>query len=215
MSRVHFEEDRLVVETYYFGFFFNRKIKIKYEDMERIEFPGGTDVFFYLKNGKVKKIPDPGLVTFYTGFGEMLKKYRIPYQERLSDTGHESIETVREKAEECRKVALAYANRALQEKYGPQYEFEGKIVERIVCTTLEFRLLKNGVIQEEDDYDENIDGEPIIDEMDIAYLNAWDPELERGEYYITEEALSKAACENYLDENLLKIFFEYFIEDKE
>ena len=79
----------------------------------------------------------------------------------------------------------------------------------------EFRLLKNGVIQEEDDYDENIDGEPIIDEMDIAYLNAWDPELERGEYYITEEALSKAACENYLDENLLKIFFGYFIEDKE
>ncbi len=214
MSRVHFEEDRLVVESY-FSIFFNRKIKIKYEDIERIEFPGGTDVLFYLKNGKIKKVPDPGLVTFYTGFGEMLKKYKIPFQEKLSDTGHESIETVREKGEECRKTALEYANRALQEKYGPQYEFEGKIVERIVCTTLEFRLLKNGVIQEEDDYDESMDGDPIISDMDIAYLNAWDPVYERGEYYITEEALGKAACEKYVDENLLKIFFEYFVEGEE
>ena len=213
MSRVHFEEDRLVVEPF-FSLIFKRKIKIKYDDIEKIEFPGGTDVLFYLKNGKVKKVPDPGICTFYTGFGEMLKKYRIPYREMLIDTGHESIETVRDAAEKCREMILAYTNLRLHEKYGPEYEFEAKIVERIVGTTVEIRFYKNGVYQEDADLDDSIDGESLVYEFDVAYLCGWDPEFERGEYFICEEAVSKAACEQDLDECMLKEFFENYYDEE-
>ena len=214
MSRVHFEEDRLVVEAY-FGFFFNRKIKIKYEDIERIEFPGGIDVLFFLKNGKVKKVPDPGIYSFHTGFGEMLKKYRIPFREKLIDTEHESIESVRLKAEQCRDNILAYTNRRLHEKYGPQFEFEAKIVERIVCTTIEIRLLKNGVYQEDADLDDSIDGESLVYEFDVAYLSAWDPELECAEYDISVEAQSPASCEQDVEDYMLKEFFENYYDEEE
>lgn len=213
MARVYFKEDRLVIEPF-FRLMFTHRISVKYTDIERIECPPGSDILFYLKNGKVKKVWDLS-VTMYTEFGEMLKKYKIPYRVTMEDAGHETIDTVREKAAKCREVAIAYANRSLKEKLGPEYEIEAKLVERIVGTTLEFRLLKNGVVQEEADYTKGIDDNPLIDEMDIAILSSWDPVYDRAEYYIDEEALTDADCEEYVKDNPLDIIFDHYGKDAE
>ena len=69
---VKFEQNQLVVESLW-TFLFRKKIKIPYQKIERIEAPVGENVVFYMKNGKVIKVPDPGLVVFYTQFGEMLR----------------------------------------------------------------------------------------------------------------------------------------------
>ena len=79
--------------------------------------------------------------------------------------GDASIETVRESAVRTKEAILAYANRSIEEKLGPEYELDAKIVERIVSTTLEFHLFKNGIIQEEADQGKSIDGESLIDEI--------------------------------------------------
>ena len=57
-----------------------------------------------------------------------------------------------------------------------------KIVERIVGITLESRLLKNGIIQEEANETKSIDDEPLADEMDLAFLCEWDPVYDQGKY---------------------------------
>ena len=193
-----FEEKQIVIEPL-FKQFFGKKIKIPYEKIERIELPPGDSVFFYMKNGKVIKVPDPGIVTFYTDFGEMLKKYMIPYKCLLDGSGDASIETVREKAALTKEAVLAYANRSLKEKLGAEYELDAKIVERIVGTTLELRLLKNGFIQEEANRDESIDGEPLLDEMDLAFLCEWDPVYDQGKYGFTEEVNDRALLEKYVE----------------
>ena len=201
-----FEEDQIVIEPL-FKRFFGKRIKIQYEKIERIEMPPGDSVYFYMKNGKVIRVPDPGIVTFYTGFGEMLKKYRIPYKCLLEDSGGETIETVRENATDTRKAVLEYANPILEEKLGPGYELEAKIVERIVGTTIEFRLLKNGIVLEEANGDESIDGEPLVDEMDLAFLTEWDPVYEQGKYAFADETNDTSALKEYIDGVVLDNIF--------
>ena len=193
-------------------FFFGRKVSVKYEDIERVELSENPEVFFYLKNGKVKKVPDPGIVMYYTAFGEMLRKYKIPYIAKSKDPEPEgvSIETVREKVALCRETALACANRIIREKLGPEYEFEAKIVERIVGTTIEFRLFKDGKLYEEANWDESIDGEPLAEEMDAAFLSEWEPVYDRGKYQIADEALDPAACEDYVENVFLEDFLKYY-----
>lgn len=203
-----FEDDQLVVEAFP-KLFFGKKIRIPYEDIERIEFPMGEEVLFHMKKGKTIQVKDPGVVDYYTGFGDMLKKYRIPYKCICEEIPQMDIETVREKAALAKETALAYANRLLKEKAGPEYTFDAKIVERIIGTTLEFHLLKDGVVQKEADQEENIDGEPVFDEMDVAFLAEWDPALERATYTLTEEADDTAACEEYVKSCVLDRVSDY------
>ena len=201
-----FEEDQIVIEPL-FKLFFGKRIKIPYEKIEKIEMPPGDSVLFYMKNGKVIKVPDPGIVTFYTDFGEMLKKYRIPYKCLLEDSGEETIETVREKAVSTKEAVLEYANPSLKEKLGSDYELEAKIVERIVGTTIEFRLLKNGMVMEEANGDESIDGEPLVDEMDLAFLSEWDPVHSQGKYAFVDETNDMSALKEYIDGVVLDNIF--------
>ncbi len=201
-----FEEDQIVIEPL-FKLFFGKRIKIPYEKIEKIEMPPGDSVLFYMKNGKVIKVPDPGIVTFYTDFGEMLKKYRIPYKCLLEDSGEETIETVREKAVSTKEAVLEYANPSLKEKLGSEYELEAKIVERIVGTTIEFRLLKNGMVIEEANGDESIDGEPLVDEMDLAFLFEWDPVYAQGKYAFVDETNDMSALKEYIDGVVLDNIF--------
>ncbi|MBO4864841.1 MAG: hypothetical protein J5517_10790 [Eubacterium sp.] len=201
-----YEEDKLVIKPLFS--LFKRKTEIPYEKIERIEFPQGEDVFFYMKNGKVIKVNDPGIVIFYTGFGEMLRKYRIPYKCLLEGTADASIQKVREKADQVKEAALTYANRSLKEKLGSEYELDAKIVERIVSTTIEFRLLKNGYVLEEANQDNSIDNEPLVDEMDLAYLCEWNPEYEEGKYTFLEEAENTQACEEYIDRVVLENIYK-------
>jgi len=207
MDRVNYEEDQLVIKDI-FKLFFGRTTKIPYEKIERIDFPQGEYVFFYMENGKVIKVRDPGIVIYYTGFGEMLKKYKIPYKCMLDWEKDASIETVREKAAHTKEIALAYANRSLKEKLGPEYELDAKIVERIVSTTMEFRLLKNGIVQEEANRDESIDHEPVVSELDIAMICEWDPAREQGKYMLTEEADDKSACEEFMNHAVLDNIYD-------
>ncbi len=201
-----FEEDQIVIEPL-FKLFFGKRIKIPYEKIEKIELPPGDSVLFYMKNGKVIKVPDPGIVTFYTDFGEMLKKYRIPYKCLLEDSGEETIETVREKAVSTKEAVLEYANPSLNEKLGSDYELEAKIVERIVGTTIEFRLLKSGMVIEEANGDESIDGEPLVDEMDLAFLSEWDPVYAQGKYAFVDETNDMCALKEYIDGVVLDNIF--------
>ncbi len=198
MSRVRFEEDQIVIDPL-FKLFFGKKIKIPYKKIERIELPAGDSILFFMKNCKTIKVHDPALVSFYTGFGEMLKQYKIPYKCMMEDSGDASIETVREKATHTKEAMVAYVNRSLKEKLGPEYELDVKIVERIVGTTLESRLLKNGIIQEEANGDESIDGAPLVDEMDLAFLCEWDPVHDQGKYGFAEGVNDKAALEEYAE----------------
>ncbi len=206
---VNFEEDRLVVKSV-----LNRLLggttKIKYEDIERIEFVDGGDVFFYLSNGKCKKVSDPGIVMYYAEFGDMIRKYRIPYKMKADEAGDATIETVRERAAVCKESASAYLNRSVKEKLGTEYEFEVRISERIIGTVLEFRLLKDGVLAKELNENEGLDGDPIVDEMDIAFLYEWEPVSETGTYLLLEEAKDSAACEKYLEEDVLGFFYAQF-----
>ena len=202
MGRVTFEEGQLVIKDI-FKLFFGKKTIIPYEKIERIESPPGEYVFFYMKNGKVIKVNDPGITVFYTGFGEMLKKYKIPYKCISEGEEYVSVETVREKATRTKELALTCANRSLKEKLGPEYELDAKIVERVIGTTLEFHLLKNGIVQEEADRDESMDHEPVVAEMDIAILCEWDPVREQGKYVFTEEADDKSACEEFVNHEVL------------
>ena len=197
-----FEEDQIVIEPL-FKLFFGKKIKILYEKIERIELPAGDSVFFHMKNGKLIKVPDPGIVTYYTGFGERLKKYRIPYKCTMEDSGDVSIEAVREEAARAKEVIVAYVNRSLKEKLGPEYELDVKIVERLVGTTLESRLLRNGIIHEEANGTTSIDEEPLVDEMDLAFLCEWDPVYDQGKYGFVEDVNDKAAFEKYAEEVIL------------
>lgn len=202
MNRVNFEENQLVIKDL-FKLFFGRTTKIPYEKIDRVELPQGEYVFFYMKNGKVIKVRDIGIVSFYTGFGEMLKNYKIPYKCTLEGEETVSIETVREKAARMKELALTYANRSLKEKLGTEYELDARIVERIVGTTIEFHLLKNGIVQEEADRGESIDYEPVVDEMDIAFICEWDPVYGQGQYGLAEEANDEAACEKYISDVVL------------
>ena len=203
---VIFEEDRLVVKNPV-KLLFGRTTEIGYEDIEKIEFIDGGDVFFYLKNGKVRKFADPGIVMFYTEFGDMLKAYRIPYTVISDEVGDASIETVREKAVACREIVLAYLNRSVKEKLGPEYEFEVRIAERLIGTSLEFRLLKNGFLDEDSNQEVNSDGEPIVDELDVAYLHSWEPMYERAGYLILKEATDRKVCEDYLESDVLPFIY--------
>ncbi len=206
---VNFEEDRLVIKSV-----LNRLLggttKIKYEDIERIEFVDGGDVFFYLSNGKCKKVSDPGIVMYYAEFGDMIRKYRIPYRMKADEVEDASIETVRERAAVCKESVSAYLNRSVKEKLGSEYEFEVRIAERIIGTVLEFRLLKYGVLAKELNENEGLDGDPIVDEMDIAFLYEWEPVSETGTYLLLEEAKDSAACEKYLEEDVLGFFYAQF-----
>ena len=202
MNRVNFEENQLVIKDI-FKLFFGRTTKIPYEKIERIEAPPGEDVFFYVKTGKVIKVPDPGIVVFYTGFGEMLKKYKIPYKSISEGEECVFIEAVRDKAARTKELALTYANFSLKEKLGPEYELDAKIVERIVGTTLEFHLLKDGIALEEADRDESMDCEPVVDEMNIAIICEWDPVYGQGKYVFAEEVDDEAACEKYINDVVL------------
>ncbi len=193
-----------------FKLFFGKKIKIPYEKIERIEFPQGGSVFFYMKNGKVIKVPDPGIVTYYTGFGEMLKKYRIPYKCTLEGCGDVSIETVRKEAARTKEIIEAYVNRSLKEKLGSEYELDVKIVERIVGTTLESRLLKNGISQEKANGTKSIDDVPLTDEMDLAFLCEWDPVYKQGKYGFVEDINDKAALEEYAEEVILDNIYKLY-----
>lgn len=202
MDRVNFEEKQLVIKDV-FKLFFGRKTTIPYEKIERIEEPPDEYVFFYMKNGKVIKVRDPGITVFYTGFGEMLKKYKIPFKYTPEGEEYYSIEAVREKAARTKELVLTCANRSLKEKLGPEYELDAKSVERIVGTTLEFHLLKSGIVQEEADRDESMDHEPVVAEIDIAILCEWDPVREQGKYVFTEEADDKSACEEFVNHEVL------------
>ncbi len=206
---VNFEEDRLVVKSV-----LNRLLggttKIKYEDIERIEFVDGGDVFFCLSNGKCKKVSDPGIVMYYAEFGNMIRKYRIPYKMKADEVGDATIETVRERAAVCKESVSAYLNRSVKEKLGSEYEFEVRIAERIIGTVLEFRLLKDGVLAKDLNENEGLDGDPIVDEMDIAFLYEWEPVSETGTYLLLEEAKDSAACEKYLEEDVLGFFYAQF-----
>lgn len=205
---VRFEEDKIVIEPF-FRLLFGRKIKIPYEKIERIELPPGGHVLFYMKNGRVKKINDPAVVSCYAGFGEMLKKYKIPYKTLMEDSGDASIETVREKTARVKEAALAYGNRSLKEKLGPEYELDVRLVEHIVGTTLEFRLLKDGVIREECNREISMDDEPLADEMYLAFLSEWDPVYEQGKYSFAEEADDKEVCEKYVEDVVIDIVDTY------
>lgn len=202
-----FEDDQLVIEPIA-KIFFGKKIRIPYDEIERVEFPMGGDVFFHMKKGKPIRVTDPGIVTFYTGFGEMLKKYKIPYK-CAADAPLVDIETVREKVALVKETALAYANRVLKEKAGPEYTLDAKIVERIVGTTLEFHLLKDGVLQEDADQDESIDEESVLNEMDIAFIAEWDPALDQGKYSLAEEVDNTALCEDYVETCVLVHVYDY------
>lgn len=206
---VYFEEDQFVSKPPV-SFLFGKTVKVKYEDIERIEFVDGGDVFFYLSNGKCKKVSDPGIVMFYPEFGEMIRKYRIPYLTKADETGDASIETVREIAAACKESVSAYLNRSVKEKLGPEYEFEVLISEGIMGTVLEFRLLKDGVLAKELNENEGLDGDPIVDEMDIAFLSEWEPVSETGKYFILAEAKDTAACEKYLEDDVLGFFYAQF-----
>ena len=208
---VRFEDEQLIIEQPFK--LIGRTIKVKYEDIERVELSESCDVFFYLKNGKTKKISDPGIVMYYPEFGEILKKYRIPYVSKEGTPGDASIETVREKAEACKETAVAYLNRSVKEKLGPEYEFEVKISESIMGTTLEFKLLKNGVPDEDANEIEGADGEDVVDELDIAYLSEWEPMYDRGKYLITEEASDLKVCEEYLESDVLGFFYDSYRKD--
>ena len=206
---VYFEDDHFLVKPPV-AFLFGRSVRVKYEDIERIEFVDGGDVFFYLSNGKCKKVSDPVIVMFYAEFGDMIRKYRIPYKMKADDVGDATIETVRERAAVCKESASAYLNRSVKEKLGTEYEFEVRIAERIIGTVLEFRLLKNGVLAEELNENEGLDGDPIVDEMDIAFLYEWEPVSETGTYLLLEEAKDSAACEKFLEEDILGFFYAGF-----
>ena len=209
---VRFEDEQLIIEQPFK--IIGRTIKVKYEDIERVELSEDSDVLFCLKGGKVRKVSDPGIVMYYPEFGEMLKKYRIPYSSNVGPAGDDSIETVREKAAACRETAAAYLNRSVKEKLGAEYEFEAKIVENIMGTSLEFRLLKNGVPDEDANEIEGSGDESIVDELDIAYLSEWEPMYERGKYLITEEASDLKVCEEYLESDVLGFFYDSYGKDK-
>ena len=198
MFRVDFKENQLVIFDPFFKLFAGRTKKIPYEMIERIELPKGEFIFFYMKNGKVIKARDLGVLTFYAEFGEMLKKYKIPYKGFSEGEETVFIETVREKAERTRKLAVEYGNRSLKEKLGPEYELDARVIERVVGTSIVFHLLKNGVVQKETDIYKSIDEEPVVDEMDIAFICEWDPVCEQGQYILVEEAYDEAACEKYI-----------------
>ncbi len=206
---VYFEENQFISKPPV-SFLFGKTVKVRYEDIERIEFIDGADVFFYLNNGKCKKVSDPGIIMFYPEFGEMLKKYRIPYLVKSDEAGDASIETVRERAALCKESVAAYLNRSVKEKLGPEYEFEVLIAESIMGMVLEFRLLKNGVLAEDLNENEGVDGKPIVDEMDVAYLSEWEPVSATGKYTITDEANDTAACEKYLEGDVLGFFYAQF-----
>ena len=203
---VSFEDDRLVVKDPV-KLIFGRTTEIIYGDIERIELIDGGDVFFYLKNGKVRKFADPGIVMFYSEFGDMIKKYGIPYAVKSDDVCDASPETVREKAAACREIVLAYLNRSVKDKLGREYEFEVRIAERLIGTALEFVLLKNGQLDEDSNQEVNSDGDPIVDELDVAYLYSWDPVYERARYLILREATDRKACEDYLESDVLPFIY--------
>ncbi len=139
----------------------------------------------------------------------MLKKYKIPYKTLMEDSGDASIETVREKTARVKEAALAYGNRSLKEKLGSEYELDGRLVERIVGTTLEFRLLKDGVICKDCNLDISVDDEPLADEMYLAFLSEWDPVYEQGKYTFAEEADDKEVCEKYVEDVVIDIVDTY------
>ncbi|MBR3635499.1 MAG: hypothetical protein IKN47_04820 [Lachnospiraceae bacterium] len=210
---IRFEKDHLLIEPLISAMFL-KKMKIEYDKIDRIEFPKGDIVYFYLKDGKVKKVENPAIVALYPQFGEMLRDHRIAYRTRFDDKGYESVESVRKKASITKECAIEYANRSLSSSLGPEYEMEGKIVERIIGTTIEFRLLKNGVVVKEANVMDSIEGIPLIDEMDLAYLSEWDPESNTGLYLLEEEANSTAECESYMEEMVLKEVYDLFKEQK-
>lgn len=211
---VHFEKDHLEIRPV-IPLMVWKKTKIKYDSIERIELPKGDYVNFFLKNGKVKKVYNPAVVAFYPEFGKMLKEYKIAYSSLLDDKGYEAIETVRQKADVIKKTALSYANRSLLSNLGEGYEMEGKIVERIIGTTLEFRLLKDGVLVDEVNAVDSIEGVALIDEMDIAYLSEWDPETGTGLYTFADEVKITGECESYVEEIVLSEVYDCLKKDGE
>lgn len=46
--------------------------------------------------------------------------------------------------------------------------------------------------------DESIDGEPLVDEVDLAALSEWDPVLDQGKYCLIEGDTDEAGWEEYL-----------------
>ena len=198
---VRFEEKQLVIKPIITAAFWENK-KIPYEKIEKIEVTKES-VIFSMKSGKEIKVNDPGIAAFYTEFGDMLRDYKIPFKTSLDNTGYDSIETVRERAAKTKETALSYANRSIKEKLGPEYELTAEIVERIIGTTLEFTLLKNGVTFEEANTVDSIDDIPLVDDMDIAFLSEWDPDSDRGTYYVVEEANDTNACEDYVQKCIL------------
>ena len=208
---VIFENDELVIKPIVKAAFWKNK-KIPYKNIESIE-ATGESVFFHMKNLKVIKVDDPAITAFYTRFGDILRDYRIPFKTSINEAGYESIETVRERAASAKETALAYANLSIKEKLGPEYELTANIAERIIGTTLEFLLLKDGEIVKEANLDESIDGVEIVDEMDIAFLNEWDPTTDSGLYYITKEANERYACEEYVKTIILDELYEMDLKD--
>lgn len=203
----YFEEKQLVIETHTLGFlsYDVKKKKIPYEKIERIEVPQGEYVIFYMKNGKEIKFRDPDIASFYTGFGEMLKKYGIPYKCLLVGEGEVTIENVREEADRVKESARTYVNHFLKEKLGSEYELDAKLVERIGNTTIEFRVRKNGFVLLEANQNESVDADRVVDEIVLAYLCEWDPVREEGKYAFTEAVYDKQECEKYFDEIVLEI----------
>ena len=210
---VRFEKNELIIEPIMKAAFWKNK-KIAYKNIERIE-ATSESVLFYMKNSKVIKVDDPAIPSFYTKFGEMLRDYRIPFKTNISEVGYESIEKVREKAAFAKETALAYANRSIKDNLGPEYELTANIVERIIGTTLEFLLLKNGEVVKEANIDESIDEVDVVADMDIAFLNEWDPDTDSGLYFITEQAIEQNACEEYVKIVILDDLYEMNLKDKQ
>jgi len=209
---IKFEQDCLIVKSFFPILFWKTK-KIPYKKIERIEFTAGDEyIVFTMKNGKKVNVSELGLVAFYTQFGEMLKKYGIAYYSKLEDSGYEPAEKVYEEAEKTRRIVLEYANNSVRENLGDEYEVDVKLVERIIGTTLELQLLKNGSVVDAANVVDSIDGKPLLDEMDLAFLSEWDPVSNSGKYSLLEEAVNPSSCESYLAETL-KDFYDNHKEE--
>ena len=207
---VIFEKDRLIIKPIIKAAFWKKK-KIPYNRIKKIE-ADGENVIFHMTGDKVIKAADPAIVAFYPEFGDMLRDNHIPFKMTFDDKGYESIETVREKAAFVKQTALDYANKLISEKLTDAYELKADIKERIIGTTLEFDLYKDGISVNEAKLTDTIENIPVVDEMDIAYLNEWDPDLNTGTYYITEEAYDRDACERYVKTCILDELFNLFIK---
>ena len=76
-------------------------------------------------------------------------------------------------------------------------------------------LLKNGEVVKEANIDESIDEVDVVADMDIAFLNEWDPDTDSGLYFITEQAIEQNACEEYVKIVILDDLYEMNLKDKQ